>query len=107
MIRYRYQTLLHPPAPPFISVTLWNPVTGVDQRDVPAQLDTAADRTLLPQSLVQALNLPQIGTVPIGGVGGIIQSMPSYPVQLAVLDLSPRPVEVVATTGEAWILLGR
>ncbi len=106
MIRYRYLSQIHPPAP-FVSVTLRNPISGAEQRDVPAQLDTAADRTLLPDNLVRALALPQIGTIPIGGVGGIAQTMPSFPVQVAVHNLPPQVVEVVASAGETWVLLGR
>ena len=106
MIRYHYQTQLQPPAP-FVYVTLRNPVGATEQRDVPAQIDSAGDRTLLPDALVQALNLPQIGTIPIGGVGGIIQPMPSYPVQLTVHNFPALTVEVVGSAGEAWVLLGR
>ena len=106
MIRFSYVPQFRPPAP-FASVTLRNPVTGAEQRDAPAQLDTAADRTLLPEAVVQALALPQIGTVPIGGVGGVIQTMPSYPAQVAIHNLPALTVEVVASAGEDWILLGR
>jgi len=106
VIRYGYVTQLRPPAP-FVSVTLRNPVSGAEQRDVPAQLDTAADRTLLPDALVQALALPQIGTIPIGGVGGTAQMMSSYPVEIAVHDLPAQTIEAVASAGESWVLLGR
>ncbi len=106
MIRYNYLSQLQPPAP-FVNVTLQHPLSGAELRDVPAQLDTAADRTLLPDALVQTLNLPQIGTIPIGGVGGVAQTMPSYPVRLAVHDLPTLTVEVVASPGEAWVLIGR
>lgn len=106
MIRYNYLSQLQPPAP-FVYVTLRNPVTGAEQRDVPAQLDPAADRTVLPDTLAQTLVLPQIGTIPIGGVGGIVQTMPCYPVEVAVHNLPAQAVEVVASTGEAWVLLGR
>jgi hypothetical protein len=106
VIRYNYLPQLQPPAP-FVHVTLRNPVTGAEQRDVPAQLDTAADRTLLPDPVVQALALPQIGTIPIGGVGGITQTMPCYPVQMTIHNLPVQIVEVVASAGESWVLLGR
>jgi hypothetical protein len=106
VIRYNYLSQLQPPAP-FVYVTLRNPVTGTEQRDVPAQLDTAADRTLLPDTLVQALALPQVGAIPIGGVGGIIQTMPSYPVEVAVHNLPGRIVEAVGSASESWVLLGR
>ncbi len=106
MIRYSYQTQLRPPAP-FVYVTLRNPVTGAEERDVPAQLDSAADRTVVPVAFALALALPQIGTISIGGVGGFVQTMPSYPVQIAIHNLPAALVEVVASDGEAWILLGR
>jgi hypothetical protein len=106
VIRYNYLRQLRPPAP-FVNVTLRNPVTGMERRDVPAQLETAADRTLLPDSLVQSLNLPQIGTIAIGGVGGVAQTMPSYPVQVTIHNLPTLTLEVVASPGETWALLGR
>jgi hypothetical protein len=58
VIRYQYLPQLQPPAP-FVYVTLRNPVNGAEQLNVPAQLDTAADRTLLPDTLVEALALPR------------------------------------------------
>jgi hypothetical protein len=106
VIRYNYLAQIHPPAP-FVYVTVRNPITGVEQRDVPAQLDIAADRTLLPDTVVQALALPQIGTIPIGGVGGHIQEMSCYPVQVSIHNLPSQTLEVVASAGETWILLGR
>lgn len=106
MIRFRYPSQLSPPAP-FVSITLRNPISNAEQHDVPAQIDSAADRTLLPETLVQALGLPQIGTIPIGGVGGIVQTMPSYPVHVAIHNLPIQTVEVVASAGESWVLLGR
>ena len=106
MIRYTYLSQLQPPAP-FVNVTLRNPVTGAEQRDVPAQLDCAADRTLLPESIAKALALPQIGTIPIGGVGGFAQAMPSYPVEVKIHNLPAIVIEVVASPGESWVLLGR
>jgi hypothetical protein len=94
VIRYNYLSQLQPAAP-FVYVILQNSITGAERRDVPAQLDTAADRTLLPDAVAQALALPQIGTVPIGGVGGITQTMPCYPVQLTIHNLPAQTVEVV------------
>jgi hypothetical protein len=106
VIRYSYLSQRRPPAP-FVAVTLRNPINGAEKQDVPAQIDSAADRTLVPDSLVRALSLPQIGTIAIGGVGGVTQTMPSYPVQLAIHNLPAQTVEVVANSGETWVLLGR
>jgi len=105
VIRYRYAQQIQPPAP-FVHIRVQNPVTGKELTDVPAQLDTAADRTLIPESLAQALALPQVGTLLIGGVGGVQQPLPTYPLSLGIHDLSPRTIEVVASPGEAWVLLG-
>ena len=106
MIRYSYQSQIRPPAP-FVHVTLRNPQTGQALADIPAQLDTAADRTLLPESLTTALSLARTGTITIGGVGGTVQAMALHPVEVAIHDLHGRVIEAVASTGENWILLGR
>ena len=68
----------------------------------PRSIDTAADRTLIPDAIVQALALPQIGTIPIGGVGGVAQTMASYPVQLVVHNFPVQVIEVVASAGETF-----
>ena len=79
----------------------------MELREVAAQLDTAADRTLLPSSLVQALGLPKIGRIAVGGVGGTVQKMPTYPVLLAIHGLGERSIAVVADEEEPWVILGR
>jgi hypothetical protein len=106
MIRYAYNQQVEPPAP-FVLVTLRNPVTGLERENIAAQLDYAADRTLLPSDVAQSLVLPAIGSVFIGGVGGTVAEMTVYAVAIAVHQLPPRPVEVVAHPNEPWILLGR
>jgi hypothetical protein len=106
LIRYQYQTQMHPPAP-FVLITLRNPATGAVRNDFPAQLDIAADRTVIPVAVVQALSLSQIDTIPIGGVGGVVQTMPSCTVEIAIHNLPAKVIEVVATAGEDWVLLGR
>jgi hypothetical protein len=106
VIRYRYNTQLQPPAP-FIHLLLRNPADGNELPNVPAQIDTAADRTVLPQALVQDLGLAQIGTMLIGGLGGITYSLPTYVVLVGIHDLAVQPVKIVASADEAWPLLGR
>jgi hypothetical protein len=56
MIRYRYVEHIKPPAP-FVNVSVRCPKTGAVAPGVPAQLDTAADRTILPAEVVTALGL--------------------------------------------------
>jgi hypothetical protein len=76
-------------------------------RDVPAQTDTAADRTVLPDAVIQALGLPQMGTLSVAGLGGIIHTLATYMVLLAIHDLPLQPFKIVASAYEPWILLGR
>jgi hypothetical protein len=106
MIRYAYNQQFDPPAP-FVFVTLKNPLTGTEKHNVPAQIDSAADRSLLPLALVQSLELPAIGSMAIGGVGGTVAEMTVYAVGIAVHDLASRAAEVVAHANEPWVLLGR
>jgi hypothetical protein len=106
VIRYRYQSQVQPPAP-FVAITLLNPITGAEQVGVPAQIDTAADRSLLPETIVESLRLPRIGDLPVIGVGGVSVTMPTFPVRVQLHDLAPQMVEVVASPGEEWVLLGR
>lgn len=60
----------------------------------------------MPEALVPALAWPQIWPVPIGG-GSSIPAVPSYTPRAEVHDLPPQTQEVVASAGEAWVLLGR
>jgi hypothetical protein len=106
VITYRYNSSLDPPAP-FVYVTLMNPVTSVSRTNIPAQVDTAADRTVLPEPLVQELDLQQLGQLEIGGLGGTVHMLAAYAVRLGVHDLPPTLFKVIGSAGEHWILLGR
>jgi hypothetical protein len=97
---------MSPPAP-FVNLLLRNPQTAAELRDIPAQVDTAADRTLLPDTVVQVLGLAQMRMIPIGGIGGSLRMMPSHPVLLAIDNLPSQTYEVVADPDETWVLLGR
>lgn len=106
MIRYRYANNLAPPAP-FVNVTGANPATGAQARDCPAQIDTGEDRTVLPNTVVEALSLPQTGTLLVGGFGNTRHPLPTYTVLVNVHNLTPYAVTVVGSDEEEWILLGR
>ena len=74
---------------------------------MPAQIDTAADRTVLPDHVVQALGLAQMGRIAVGGLGGGVQYLPTYAVRVAIHLFPTQTVKVVASSGEPWVLLGR
>lgn len=106
MIVYAYNTQIFPPAP-FVVLTLRNPVTGVVLSEVPAQIDSAADRTVLLLSITKAMDLEPLGNIQIGGFGGSITAVPTYAVLLGVHTLAERLIEVIAHAEESWVLLGR
>jgi hypothetical protein len=106
MARYRYAAEFNPAAP-FVQVTLRNPATGEQREGIPAQLDTAADRTVLPEAVALSLHLNRIGETLIGGFGGTVTVVPLYGVLLGVHTFAPRSMEVLAHPEEQWILLGR
>lgn len=48
-----------------------------------------------------------MGHIDIGALGGGVLPLPVFAVLLGVHDLPLRRIEVVASRGEEWILLGR
>ncbi len=106
MIRYAYNRQVEPPAP-FAHVSLRCPETGKAADDLPAQIDTAADRTVIPGSLVDRLDLLPLDEIPVAGFGGQVFLVPTYSVELALRTLSPQTVEVIAHAEEPFVLLGR
>lgn len=106
MIRYRYNRQLTPPAP-FVYVSVGCPATGVTISSIPAQVDTAADRTVLPQQLVATLGLAEDGRALFQGFAGEIVELPLYLVEIRVQDFRPLLVRAVLGEAESHLLLGR
>lgn len=106
MIRYRYNAQKQPPAP-FVLVTVGNPLTGAEVRDIPAQIDTGADCTLVPSGVIATLGLKYSGSSTVAGVGGKVEEMRLYPAAIGNHHMPPQTMEVVAHPGEPWVLLGR
>lgn len=106
MIRVPYNAQVQPPAP-FLLLELANPLNNTLLADVPAQLDSAADRTVIPLALLTALGLEPIDSVTIGGLGGKVMNLQVFLVSLAIKSLPARPYLIVAHPDEPWVLLGR
>jgi hypothetical protein len=104
--RYRYNQQIEPPAP-FVHVTLMRPVGKETITDLPAQLDTAADRTVIPLDLMAELGVVPLDEIPVLGFGGIISNVPTCLVRLSLRDEDPVVLKVFASRGEPHILLGR
>jgi hypothetical protein len=106
MIRYAYNRQVDPPAP-FVHVSLRRPVEGPSMDDLPAQIDTGADRTVIPGGLVARLGLVPLDELPIAGFGGQVLLVATYLVELSLRGQPSRPIEVLAHEGEPYVLLGR
>lgn len=106
MTRYRYNQQIVPPAP-FVHVTLSCSESGKELADLPAQLDTAADRTVIPGQLVDLLGLLPLDELRVGGFGGQVFLLPTYRLELRLRNQPPVLAEVFAHAEEPVILLGR
>jgi hypothetical protein len=106
MIRYRYNQQVSPPAP-FAFVT----ISSIDQQrslgELPAQLDTAAYRTVLPVRFVEQLGLAQVRQIEVEGLGARVSLLPTYLVRIQIHDMPPHTLEVYGCAGESHVLLGR
>jgi hypothetical protein len=106
MIRYRYADQLKPPAP-FVNVTLRCPTTASRAEGLPAQVDSAADRTVLPGPVVTALGLVEDGRGLFQGFAGEVIELPVFLVEIQVHDLPPLLIRAALGENEPYVLLGR
>ena len=106
MTRYRYNQQVSPPAP-FIYVSLQTADGDKAISDLPAQLDTAADRTVVPLQLTEELGLVALDSMPAIGFGGIVLNVPTFLMRLSLRGEDPVALEVFASRDEPHILLGR
>ncbi len=101
-----YATFLSPPAP-FVVVRLENLLGTAVSDSLLAQLDTGADRTVIPAEWVDQLGLSPTGTVIVVGLGGEQVEAPVYAVRLSIAQVGTVDIRVIASPGEQWTLLGR
>jgi predicted aspartyl protease len=106
MIRYQYVANFSPPAP-FVQITLRSPTGGNVAGVIPGQIDSAADRTVIPGRFVDELQLASVRQILVEGLGGAVHSLDAYIVLIQIHDLQPIAVEIVAHAGESFVLLGR
>jgi predicted aspartyl protease len=95
-----------PPAP-FVHVSLRPPYEGPVAVEVPAQIDTAADLSVIPARFVEELQLVPLDSVSTLGFGGHLLTLPTYLVEVQIRALDPITVKVVASPDEPYALLGR
>lgn len=94
-----------PPAP-FVLVTASSPDGLRMIADRPAKVDCGADRTIIPAAVAEHLALQESDRLRFAGLGGVEVSLPVYDLLITIRGLSPIRVEVAASEGEPYILLG-
>jgi hypothetical protein len=106
VIRYRYAQHVDPPAP-FVYVAIRCPRTGRRAENVPALIDTAADRTILPASLVRSLDLAEDGLMLFQGFASDIVELPTFRAEVQIHDRPVVNVRAALGQHENHVLLGR
>ena len=99
-----YDRSVDPPAP-FIDVIVRHPMTS-QQYVVPAQVDTGADISGIPQRLVDDLGLVAARLIPVAGYDDVHALISTYIITLGIIDVRFRYLEVVPIP-EQHALLGR
>lgn len=105
-IKTAYMSVLSPSGP-FVSVGLANRDGSVILPNCGAQIDTAADWTVLPQRLIDQLGESPTREVELTGFAGSPTRCHVFEVWLTLPTFNPILLEVTAHASEPWILLGR
>ena len=106
MVRYAYNQQVVPPAP-FVHVTVRSPQEGADGIVVPAQIDTAADLTVIPGQFVEILRLAPLGSVSAVGLVGHSMTLPTLLSRAPGQGSWSGHGHVIASDDEPYVLLGR
>lgn len=108
MARYRYNTQVDPPGP-FLLVTCRRPQTaGSDSETLPAQVDTAADNSVVPSEEVARLQLVPVDDILVMGFETDPAEFPRYLIEISIHGLTEHvTVPVLAADNEPYVLLGR
>src|SRR4051794_22788825 len=106
MIRYVYNRERIPPAP-FVHATVWTPHRVQGLHDLPAQVDTGADQSVIPWQVAESLGLLPLGEVTATGFDGSVRVVPTFGVELEIRQTVPIRAEVLASRSEPWVILGR
>lgn len=100
-----YDNKFDPPAP-VVEVTLSNVRNRRLRVTLPAILDTVADITAIPESVVDRLKLYQISRINVEGVDGVSNYLKIYQVRLKAATLTLPQLQVIPVSFE-FVVLGR
>ncbi len=94
------------PAAAILPVVLSGVVRRRPQARLSALIDTGADMTAIPDTVVKRLRLYSVGRIEIEGIHARVETVDIYTVQLSIADLPIREMEVVPTE-QPFVILGR
>ncbi len=103
-MKVEYNRSSDPPAP-FLDITVFDPAHPSVRQTTPAKVDSAADITALPASLVQALALTQTHWLKVAGYDNQEAQIAVYDAAVEIAHVRAR-IEVIAIP-EDYALLGR
>ncbi len=106
MVRFQYVAEVTPPAP-FVYATVRHAKRDLLSDEIPALLDSGADRSVIPGKLIGQLHLSPLREILVGGLGTNQYTLDTFSVILQIRHVQPFRVEVAAHPDESYILLGR
>jgi len=104
-MKYLYNQSVSPPAP-FVKLIVADPTDSTRQITVDAQIDSAADISTLPNSIVEQLELPVSGSLEIAGYDGN-PSIVTLRDAVLILDKFKFSGARIVPTNADYALLGR
>lgn len=105
-MRIPFHPALYPPAPA-LEIRLVNPSTGVHSVYYHAILDTGADMTIIPTTMLTALRLSPMRSESVSGLWGSHSVTKVYLVDIEIGGRLLSDIEVLSNSREKQILIGR
>ncbi len=105
-VTFHYVQAESPPGP-YVLVSVARPGGPDAGIELPAKVDTGADRTVVPTSLAGQLKLDEVERREFEALGGHRVVMAIFRVMLTIRGCSPLVVNAAGNDGEPHILLGR
>ncbi len=102
---WTYNQAVRPPAP-FINVLLNHPEIPSRTANIQAKIDTAADVSAIPATLVTQLELPIAKKLIVRGYDNVPTTMFAYSIHVEVAQVRFKSLRVI-TTPRTYVLLGR
>jgi clan AA aspartic protease len=103
---FQYDTKNFNPPAPVLEVSLSSPLSRGEPIKVPALLDSGADITVIPQNIVQQLQLKYVDEISAVGYDGITKKVFVYSAKIIFDNLGDFIIKVI-TSDEEHALIGR